>query len=75
MRNSISKLSVVLFFTLLFCAAASAQKLSAEEQKITNYVDANQDAEIALLERVVNIESPTENLAGVKQIGFQCQVD
>lgn len=69
MRNSITP-SVVLFFTLLFCAAASAQKLSAEEQKITNYVDANQDAEIALLERVVNIESPTENLAGVKQVGM-----
>jgi glutamate carboxypeptidase len=69
MKDSICKLSVVLFFALLSCAAASAQKLSAEEQKITNYIDANRDAEIAFLESVVNIESPTENLAGVKQVG------
>jgi glutamate carboxypeptidase len=70
MRNLILKLGVGLFCMLLSCAAVSAQKLSAEEQKITNYIGANQDAEIALLETVVNIESPTENLAGVKQVGM-----
>jgi glutamate carboxypeptidase len=70
MKNPIGKLIILLFFTLLSCAAASAQKLSAEEQKIVNYVDANKDAEIAFLEKVVNIESPTENLAGVKQVGM-----
>jgi glutamate carboxypeptidase len=70
MKNSIRKFSIALFFTLLSCVAASAQKLSAEEQKMTNYIDANQDAEIAFLESVVNIESPTENLAGVKHVGI-----
>src|SRR2546421_12137355 len=73
MKSSICKLSVVLFFALLSCAAASAQKLSIEEQKITNYIDANRDAEIAFLEGVVNIESPTENVAGVKQVGMVFQ--
>ena len=69
MKSSFPKLTVVLFFILLSCTAASGQKLSAEEQKIINYIDANQTAEIALLENVVNIESSTENLAGVKQVG------
>ncbi len=33
------------------------------------YVDAHQDEAMALLERVVDIESPTEDLAGVKAVG------
>jgi len=46
-----------------------AQRVSPEEQKIVEYIDAHTAPAIALLERTVNIESPTENLAGVKQVG------
>ncbi len=46
-----------------------AQKISPDEQKIVSYVDAHTADAIALLEKAVNIESPTENLVGVKQIG------
>jgi glutamate carboxypeptidase len=59
----------------LVCAAlcavyANAQKISAEEQKIVNYIDANFESAVALLEKTVNVESATENLAGVRQYGM-----
>src|SRR5687768_18383099 len=46
------------------------QKLSAEEQKIVDYIDKNNDHAISLLERAVNIDSPTEDLVGVKNVGM-----
>ncbi len=47
-----------------------ARKISAEEQKIISYIDAHIEDAVALLEKIVNIESPTENLTGVKQVGM-----
>lgn len=57
--------------TILFIATLSfAQtKLSAEEQKIIDYIDKNSASAVPLLEKIVNIESPTENLAGVREVG------
>jgi glutamate carboxypeptidase len=52
-----------------FASIANSQKLSPEEQRIVTYIDAHKDEAIALLERVVNIESATQNTAGVKQVG------
>ena len=57
-----------LFFLLSF-TFANAQKVSPEEQKLVDYIDAHKDEATVLLERVVNIQSPTENLAGMKQVG------
>ena len=45
------------------------QSLSTEEKRIVDAVDAQFPEAISLLEKTVNIESPTENLAGVKQVG------
>ena len=56
-------------FLILLAVAGFAQKLSVEEQKIIDYIDANADNAVALLEKTVNVESPTENLTGVKQVG------
>ena len=50
--------------------ALQAQKLSNEEQKIIDYIDKHNDEAIAFLEKVVNIESPTEDLAGVRAVGM-----
>jgi len=47
-----------------------AQKISAEEQRIISYIDAHTEDAVTLLEQIVNIESPTENLTGVKQVGI-----
>jgi glutamate carboxypeptidase len=59
------------------CICVQAQTLSPDEQKIAGYIDAHQVEEIALLEKVVNLPSPTENLAGVKQVGllFKSQLE
>jgi len=60
---------ISMFVIAGFASIACSQKLSPEEQRIVNYVDAHKDEAIALLERVVNIESATQNTAGVKQVG------
>jgi len=39
------------------------------ERAITTYIDAHNSQALALLERVVNINSGTQNFAGVRQVG------
>jgi glutamate carboxypeptidase len=70
MTSLVCRISFALFIALLSCSYAHAQKLSADEQKIVGYIDAHKDDAIALLENIVNIESPTENVAGVRQVGM-----
>src|SRR3977135_4508794 len=55
-------------FIILFSAFTYAQKISPEEQKLVAYIDAHTGEASALLEKTVNIESPTENLAGGKLV-------
>ena len=69
MNRLIHKFEWVLLTIILACVSTNAQTLSAEEQKIASFVDAHQAEEIALLEKVVNLDSPTENVAGVKRVG------
>lgn len=57
---------------LCFFQAANGQgrsRLSPEEQKIVAYIDAHKDEAVSLLEKVINIESATQNTAGVKRVG------
>jgi len=65
------KIVRVLIFLSLSVATlpANAQKLNADEQKIVDYVDKHLTEQIRLLESTVNIESPTEDTAGVKGVG------
>jgi glutamate carboxypeptidase len=67
-----SSRSWLLFLLGLWVGASGtyAQKPSLEEQKTVAYVDAHKEAAIALLEKIVNIESPTQNVKGVKQAGL-----
>ncbi len=62
-------LTATLLASTLGGTAASAQDLSAEEQAIVEYIDAHAEDAIALLERVVNINSGTMNLDGVREVG------
>ena len=48
---------------------AGAQALSPEEKRIVAYIDAHAAEAVSLLEKVVNIESATQNVAGVKRVG------
>ena len=47
-----------------------AQRLSREEKKIISAIDDNKEASIQLLEQIVNINSGTMNLEGVKEVGM-----
>jgi glutamate carboxypeptidase len=69
MRKTIGRIAVASVLVILSSAFSYAQKVSPEEQKLVDYIEAHKDEATALLEKVVNIESPTENLAGVKQVG------
>ena len=59
----------ILLANLVFTSMMFGQSLTADEKKIVDAVDAQFPEAVALLENTVNIESPTENLAGVKQVG------
>lgn len=48
---------------------AQAQGLDAEEQRMAEWIDANVEGAIALLEETVNISSGTMNHAGVREVG------
>ena len=51
------------------CQKSSAQSLNKTERTITAAVDARNAEGLALLERLVNINSGTMNFEGVKQVG------
>jgi glutamate carboxypeptidase len=63
------KLVIAITLAVLSATFAHAQKISPDEQKLVDYVDAHINDATALLEKTVNLASPTENLAGVKQVG------
>ena len=68
-RIWIGRLVAAIMLAALSATFAYAQKISPEEQKLVDYIDAHTGEATALLEKTVNIESPTENLTGVKQVG------
>jgi glutamate carboxypeptidase len=61
-------LAVAVFATLWLSSPARAQTLAAAERSITKAVDAHNGEALALLERIVNINSGTMNFAGVRQV-------
>ena len=69
MKKTISRIITAFSFAVLSTTFIYAQKISAEEQKIVNYIDAHTEEAVSLLEKTVNIESPTEDMAGVRQVG------
>lgn len=66
---------------LLLIALASlfpqAGALTPGERALTTFIDANNEAALALVERVVNINSGTMNFAGVQEVGkvFRAEFD
>ena len=70
MKNNFLSI-IILFLVFSICTASiTAQKLTADEQKIVDYIDKHNGDALSLLERSVNIESPTEDVAGVKSVGM-----
>ena len=61
----------------VIAAAFQSGSLSSEERAIAAHIDAHQADGVALLEKVVNINSGTLNLAGVREVGavFRAEFD
>lgn len=70
MLRATCQITLAFVFITLSSTIGHAQKLSADEQKIIDFVDAHMTEAISTLENVVNIESPSEDIAGVKQVGM-----
>jgi len=66
---NLNKSLTSLLLVLVLASGAFAQSLSAEEKRIAAYVDSHMTEAVGLLERLVNIKSATQNLAGVKSVG------
>ena len=66
-----------LILTVMTTPALAAGSLSPVEQAIVKHADAHNREALALLERVVNINSGTLNLAGVRAVGdvFRGELD
>lgn len=58
-------------------AAAARPPLSASERALASYIEAHDPEGLRLLERVVNINSGTQNLEGVREVGriFRAELD
>ena len=69
--------AMLLLLTLAGMVSGAAAGLSVTERKVAQSVDTHRDASVALLERVVNINSGTMNTAGVRAVGdaFRAELD
>ncbi|WP_411031200.1 M20/M25/M40 family metallo-hydrolase [Spongiimicrobium sp. 3-5] len=63
----------ILVLTLAVTLPLSAQKLSRTEKKLLKTIEDNNDDALAFLEKVVNVNSGTLNIAGVKKVGAEFQ--
>src|SRR5919199_260448 len=58
-----------MFRSLSLCLSIVLMPSSPQERAITSFIDAHNAEALALLERVVNINSGSMNLAGVRAVG------
>lgn len=70
MKNALLSFVITLLILSVGGSTIFAQKLSADEQKIVDYIDKTGLDALSFLEKTVNIESPTEDIAGVKSVGM-----
>ncbi|MEO6212844.1 MAG: M20/M25/M40 family metallo-hydrolase [Vicinamibacterales bacterium] len=62
-------LAGLLVSAALTMTAVAQGRLTADEQAVVAFVDTHNDGALALLERVVNINSGTQNHQGVREVG------
>lgn len=63
-----NKLFLTLFIVVVVTVASHAQ-LDKNEEKLVEYVDAHNDEGLDLLKKIININSGTMNLQGVREVG------
>jgi glutamate carboxypeptidase len=66
-----------MMFRVILPVLMFASTLGSTEQALVRHIDLHNDEGLALLERVVNINSGTHNLAGVREVGriFRAELD
>lgn len=69
------RFSLILVAVSASLFTASGQTLSDVERKIVDHIDAHLNDQIGMIETTVNIDSPTENIAGVKAVGSAFRKD
>ena len=76
-RYSVIAFASLTLVTSSLTAQSNRDSLSAIERRIAGAVDGRNTPALALLERVVNINSGTMNFAGVRQVGdvFRAELD
>src|SRR4029453_8043700 len=56
-------------FTFYLFSIMQSGNLNSDERALAAYIDAHNHESLALLERVVNINSGTQNFEGVREVG------
>ncbi len=68
MKNGFLLLFLV-FAQMLFLPTAFAKPLSDAEKQVSDYIVQNQESQLQLLEKIVNINSGTMNFRGIHRVG------
>ena len=75
MRRLMNRIPAGALLFLGLCPLASSQTLTPEERRIADYAAAHADEAIALVQKLVDIESPTEDVDGVRRVGAVMQAE
>jgi glutamate carboxypeptidase len=77
MKHAAALLAIGSLSLTVSARQSAPNQLTPDERAIVRYIDTHSDAALSLLERVVNINSGTQNLAGVRQVGaiFRAEFD
>ncbi|MGI9261492.1 MAG: M20/M25/M40 family metallo-hydrolase [Woeseiaceae bacterium] len=67
--NGLFKLAAHVTLSSMFFASNAFAQFDENEQAMIDWIDANADESIELLEEIVNIGSGTMNVAGVREVG------
>ena len=70
MKQIVTFILITVFVSFQVAPAALSQALNPEEKRIVDYIDQHNGEAVSFLESIVNIESPTEDLAGVRNVGM-----
>ncbi len=69
--------TLAVLILIIHASMQASSSVTAEERALASYIDAHNGEALALLERVVNINSGTQNFAGVREVGhvFRAELD
>ena len=77
LKTEIKKMRIRILLCCLLLSAHSliAQKLNRDEKKLVTIIDDNMNEAINFLEKIVNINSGTNNSEGVRRVGEEFKIE